>query len=951
MCFTAGVISILDAATNDLASLINRLDLEATPASSTGSPFRPSPLTLSGSPSRIRLPKDDSPIKKRSTSPRAATLRENISSISSLRPYAKAQAESQPKPEQADPPTIRQKKPTKPAELVGQNIAPWSALDWQVSPKRPASKSTLRPKQKRAVSPPPAADPPAVFQPLRPARSTIAPVFSKAEASPSQSNASGSIRGGEASYRTFGGSVRSAKTEDEDEDHAGSPTPILKRISKHTKTGSLASAFTRRASKFSLRSVFSTQSGTITKDAKRGLGLGGTMGSSTEPSVDPEDPDSDIPDELQVILAGQSDDETTTLSGRPPSRPISRVISPPPVDIPLPPTPPTPGLRLLDDLDLGAPLFSRLSTMITDEGSQGDVDEVGNGSEDENDTKKSFDFTGELQKLNQSGASDRRSFVEQLENAFRTPTRISLGLDTVFLPVDAPPVPPLRFEREPPAEDVVPRSVSNQDMSTFEATTTEEETRDDCFNISHSSDTLEQLLGQCDDDVCRPYPAMKKSNPSMRSKASDGRLNTSFRFGGTPRVPVPVLPQTQQAQPIPTITLSDIIPPPSPSRTPSLASSDEEDESAVLKSILAHATELQRQRVDSQSSSKLRVYDIRASSYYIPDSRRTSVASFTGFESFDEVRRGFEFHPNRPAFYPPPVSTRFNYKRGSTYSVASVSSYGATLDSGQLDPFGYGPSRPTSEDMSTSLSATVEDTFAFMKQQQQQRRKRVDSDASSFYFRPGRPSSFIADPSQRRRRPDSMLSIISGAPPVSLYNRRRDSANSAAQSYAMFGAPNGGRAIYARHNRQNPSLGSIASDYSAMRGLARPGLGDKMFEMDHGMPLSSITASPTESSMGSSRQSQPSYNYNRTTFDSIIDGDRGTYGPDSLFDRTDYRSSVYSSDGSVFGFDASDPGQCRGFGPVRGSFLAQQYRPLSILSTTSVHSAFRDDDTMFSVRV
>ena len=37
------------------------------------------------------------------------------------------------------------------------------------------------------------------------------------------------------------------------------------------------------------------------------------------------------------------------------------------------------------------------------------------------DTKNTFDFTGELKKLNESGASDRRRFVEQLENlnAFR----------------------------------------------------------------------------------------------------------------------------------------------------------------------------------------------------------------------------------------------------------------------------------------------------------------------------------------------------------------------------------------------------------------------------------------------------------------------------------------------------------------------------------------------------
>ena len=55
-----------------------------------------------------------------------------------------------------------------------------------------------------------------------------------------------------------------------------------------------------------------------------------------------------------------------------------------------------------------------------------------------------FDFTGELQKLNESGASesDRRSFVEQLENAFRTLAKVDLCYDFGgHLCVDVPPVP------------------------------------------------------------------------------------------------------------------------------------------------------------------------------------------------------------------------------------------------------------------------------------------------------------------------------------------------------------------------------------------------------------------------------------------------------------------------------------------------------------------------------
>ena len=60
------------------------------------------------------------------------------------------------------------------------------------------------------------------------------------------------------------------------------------------------------------------------------------------------------------------------------------------------------------------------------------------------DTKKSFDLTGELKKLNESVASDRASFVELLEIVFKTPAKIDLhcGFRT-HLQVQAPPVPGL----------------------------------------------------------------------------------------------------------------------------------------------------------------------------------------------------------------------------------------------------------------------------------------------------------------------------------------------------------------------------------------------------------------------------------------------------------------------------------------------------------------------------
>ena len=81
-----------------------------------------------------------------------------------------------------------------------------------------------------------------------------------------------------------------------------------------------------------------------------------------------------------------------------------------PPEIPLPiPVPEVPVFR---------------ARVIDDDDHQADIEEAAILSED--DTKKSFDFTGEIKKLNESGASHRRSFVEQLEHAFRTPAKIDL---------------------------------------------------------------------------------------------------------------------------------------------------------------------------------------------------------------------------------------------------------------------------------------------------------------------------------------------------------------------------------------------------------------------------------------------------------------------------------------------------------------------------------------------
>jgi serine/arginine repetitive matrix protein 2 len=82
-----------------------------------------------------------------------------------------------------------------------------------------------------------------------------------------------------------------------------------------------------------------------------------------------------------------------------------------------------------------------------------------------------------------------------------------------------------------------------------------------------------------------------------------------------------------------------------------------------------------------------------------------------------------------------------HHREESAFSISSVSTYGRVLSNGLNDPFDYGlPSlreRPSSDDISSiSMSVTIDDTFAFVRNHP---RQRVGSDSSSFYFHPTTP--------------------------------------------------------------------------------------------------------------------------------------------------------------------------------------------------------------------
>ncbi|OSC98903.1 hypothetical protein PYCCODRAFT_1470720 [Trametes coccinea BRFM310] len=937
------VLSILDQATNDLASLINRLDLEATPASTNNTPLRLSPLKAG----------EDSPLKSRANrgSPLHSDLRESTASIASLRTYVNLKSQSTATlPLHSAKPSPQTK--TQHQALIGQPIAPWSELDWKVSPRKPLvqPKAASHLKHKRTLTPSPS-DPVPVFQPLRPPK--LKASNSALTSSPSLHTLTPPVGPADEtapSSRTFGKPPSKVGLDMEKLDKtevAPSPTPVFSRIGGHHRKSSSLIPMNSKGSVGSLRRMGVP----ISAEARKGLGLCGTLGGSTEPDVDPEDPDSDIPDELQVILSGQSDDDMTrplddTLSFRPPPSPGS----PPQAALPLPGD----EHHAVEESKTGAqaPVFQ--AQLFDAEANQAELDEGdgGHGSASEDDTKKSFDFTGELQKLNESGGSDRASFVEQLENAFKTPARIELGFDFgIEEGMLAPPVPALpkdlNLRPTPPAEDV-PRSFSNMgdSLSIFGGSDEHEEggNRDSGLSQEHEHD-ISFMMRELEDE-CRVYPELTHK-ASMQSKPSDGRLNKDFKFGGRPSPK----DSAKYSSPRP-LTLSDIIPPLSHSHSRSRSQASTTEDDSVLKSIMAKATDVMPAEADNRPQENAEPSaNVTAQASFPEEVTRSSHArtesglSFTGFDSFDEVRRGFEFGPNRPAFWPPQeaVFRPAHKQHESLYSIASISSYGAVVNPGTQDPFGYAhePSRPPSmDDMSLSMSMSVDDTFSFINRNKP--RKRVDSDASSFYFRPAGASQTMHPYRRGHRRGPSALSIASNAPPVSLYNRsfaghrRNDSntsASSVALSYAMHGA-GGGRATWAQHSRDY-SVDSIMSDYSE-RPMARPGLGDKMFETSHGAPLSAIAASPDSAySAYSDREA------NRTSWDSIMDNENERYTSveDSLFDKTRNRNSVSSE--SVFGFDP--------YAQYSRPPPSHQFRPLSIMSEMSIHSPAKEDDTMITM--
>lgn len=667
----------------------------------------------------------------------------------------------------------------------------------------------------------------------------------------------------------------------------------------------------------------------MSKEAQKDLGLARTLGGSMNSwnlhqSMDLDDPDSDIPNELQVIL---TEDTLTAL-------PQSLSLRPPSPGLPPESPLPTPVISHTSVVHSSVPV---IPMPWVDDEQQGDPDESDLSSIEENDTKGSFDFTSELKRLSESTGSHRHSFMEQLENAFRTPAKYDLdGFDgfSQFGPCeDVPPVPPhptVTFSRHLSSESNGPIARVSNPISPL--LPSPEIVPSKKLKGAASSHKLSQSSLQ---------------ESSVSSKPSYGQLDLNFKFGGSPRS----AKHAEKSR----LTLSDIIPSPAHARSLSMASAREDASSqrstmSQVMSTQAPSSCSSVRRADSFSSTSNSIHGDSRVDVGSSHSRASSQISFKGLETFDDIRRGFEFAGSRPAFYPPSSfdQQRSQLPRDSMMSIASVSSYGMVINPGVKDPFDYGhQSRPASADMSAfvTMSTSVDDTFSFIRRGP--RRRRVDSDSSSFYFRaPG--VSRILRPLKSQFRRDSVISTASIAPPVSIYHRsfgvhrRIDSASSigsGAQGYPAYGFAGGNRSSWAPSHRRDRSADSIMSDIS-MR-MSRPNLGDKMLDSKHDycLPLTSITASPP-----GGMSSDYSYEHvkRRGSFDSIMD-DEQSYSRDSIMDQSNRRTSSES----VFGEGGSLPVHS-----PPGQFHIHDNRPFSLFSTEDDSSdPKREDDTMISVSV
>lgn len=189
-------------------------------------------------------------------------------------------------------------------------------------------------------------------------------------------------------------------------------------------------------------------------------------------------------------------------------------------------------------------------------------------------------------------------------------------------------------------------------------------------------------------------------------------------------------------------------------------------------------------------------------------------------------------------------------------------------------------------------------------------------------------------------------SLTDSGPPVSMHNNRRSSyvnkhrRNVSSQSSL-------GRTDWAAH-RRNTSAASSTCSNTSMSQILRPGLGDRMFQLDGGVQLTSITGSPPDDVAKASTSYPHSASWDslfdmtcgKVPHDSLFDAPRAMMIDDSLFnDVSALRDSFISSDDES---SRTSIGADSFFGPqqqpTNEKFFLRGLRPISTISTDTSSS-------------
>ncbi|OCF39113.1 hypothetical protein I317_07096 [Kwoniella heveanensis CBS 569] len=327
--------------------------------------------------------------------------------------------------------------------------------------------------------------------------------------------------------------------------------------------------------------------------------------------------------------------------------------------------------------------------------------------------------------------------------------------------------------------------------------------------------------------------------------------------------------------------------------------------------------------------------------------RQTSHGSFGAPEPIEPLSE------TAPAAVALPLGHRRGHQRGeSGLSIATMSSIGSVIGSGNEREYTNYFEVNFSNHLAHSRQHSVAETIAELSDETSPRRSiSRDSMRATAPLGP-RPTTRRA----HHRRNSSIVSVdtlsdaighhFSVGPPVSLHNPRRSAYISRHRRDSSTDSTVG-RAEWAAHHRRNSSIASTTSNFSVSQ-LARPGLGDRMFQLDGGVQLTSITGSPPDEPAHSARPASHPH-HRQPSWDSLFDGTHSKM-EDSLFDNPQHvNDSLFDSDTSA---NRSSGDSDSLFGPehhaATRNFFLKGLRPISTISTTTNGSGA--DDTFVHVQ-